>query len=39
MIHYATRDIDIGEELTLNYGEENVKNFTSDHILITNQNK
>jgi len=39
MIHYATRDIDIGEELTLNYGEENAKNFVSDNILITNQNK
>ena len=27
MRHYATRDIDEGEELTLNYGEENSKGF------------
>jgi SET domain-containing protein len=27
MRHYATRDIDEGEELTLNYGEENAKYF------------
>lgn len=25
MRHYATRDIESGEELTLNYGEENVR--------------
>lgn len=27
MRHYAIRDIDINEELTLNYGEENAKGF------------
>lgn len=27
MRHYAIRDINIGEELTLNYGEENVTEF------------
>jgi len=27
MRHYAIRDIDAGEELTLNYGEENAENF------------
>lgn len=27
MRHYAIKDINAGEELTLNYGEENAKNF------------
>lgn len=27
MRHYALRDINMGEELTLNYGEENVQDF------------
>lgn len=30
MRHYATRNIKIGEELTLNYGEENAANFLKD---------
>lgn len=34
MRHYATRDIQVGEELTLDYGEENSKYFTNE-----NQNK
>lgn len=25
--HYATRDIEAGEEITINYGEENAKDF------------
>lgn len=29
MRHYATKDINVGEELTLDYGEENTKNFTN----------
>jgi len=42
MVHYASRDIEIGEELTLNYGEENAKHFVIDNpnnTLVTNQNK
>ena len=35
MRHYAIKDIDPDEELTLNYGEENVKDFFTDK----NQNK
>jgi len=31
MVHYAIRDISSGEELTLNYGEENIKNFIDDN--------
>lgn len=31
MIHYAIRDIYPGEELTLNYGEENVKHFVDQN--------
>lgn len=27
MVHYALKDIDVGEELTLNYGEENAEGF------------
>lgn len=30
MRHYATRNIKIGEELTLNYGEENAANFLKE---------
>lgn len=28
--HYAISDINVGEELTLNYGEENAKNFLNN---------
>lgn len=31
MRHYSIRDIDAGEELTLNYGEENAKNFMEEN--------
>ena len=31
MIHYAIRDISAGEELTLNYGKENVQNFIDEN--------
>lgn len=35
MIHYATRDIDVGEELTLNYGLENANFFANDDELLS----
>jgi uncharacterized protein len=31
MTHYAIRDISSGEELTLDYGEENVENFINEN--------